>query len=104
MLITELSALFGRDLNKLMDELRAYPDEAALWWLPEPSPGSDIKNSAGTLALHLVGNLRHFVGADLGGVPYVRDRVAEFGLWNVPRSVRLGTSHARVRVSRYPLP
>jgi hypothetical protein len=84
-LLTELAALFERDLNKVMDELRAYPDEASVWWLPEATPDGKIKNSAGTLALHLVGNLRQFVGADLGGVAYLRDRAAEFGLRNVLR-------------------
>ena len=43
-------------------------------------------NAGGTLALHLVGNLRHFVGARLGGTPYVRDREREFAARDVPRS------------------
>jgi uncharacterized damage-inducible protein DinB len=37
-----------------------------------------ITNSAGNLALHACGNLRHFVGAVLGGTGYRRDRAAEF--------------------------
>jgi uncharacterized damage-inducible protein DinB len=37
-----------------------------------------VTNSAGNLALHIAGNLRHFVGAVLGGTGYVRDRDAEF--------------------------
>ena len=37
-----------------------------------------ITNTGGTLALHIAGNLRHFLGNTLGGVPYTRDREAEF--------------------------
>ncbi|WP_293914081.1 DinB family protein [Deinococcus sp.] len=98
--LTELSALFGRDLQKLMDELRAYPDEASIWWLPEASAGSDIKNSAGTLALHLVGNLRHLIGAELGGLPYARDWAAEFSLRNVPRAELLAALDETAKIVR----
>ena len=47
--------------------------------------GGETKNSAGTLALHLVGNLEHFIGSAMGGTGYQRDRDAEFGDRNVPR-------------------
>lgn len=62
-----------RDLASLAAQLAAYPDDASLW---REAPG--ISNPGGTLALHLAGNLRHFVGAQLGGTAYVRDREAEF--------------------------
>ena len=68
-----IRALLVRDLGSLRAQLEDYPDEAALWALPE-----DTANSAGTLALHVAGNLRHFVGALLGDSGYVRDRDAEF--------------------------
>src|SRR4029077_3543264 len=42
-------------------------------------------NSAGNLALHICGNLQHFVGAVLGKTGYVRDRDAEFTRKDVPR-------------------
>jgi uncharacterized damage-inducible protein DinB len=35
-------------------------------------------NSVGHLVLHLTGNLNHYVGAQLGGTNYVRDRQKEF--------------------------
>jgi uncharacterized damage-inducible protein DinB len=35
-------------------------------------------NSVGHLILHLAGNLNHFVGGQLGGSGYVRDREREF--------------------------
>ena len=69
-----------RELDRLARLVESYPDEAGLWRLE-----GSVSNSAGTLALHLAGNLEHFVGAVLGGTGYVRDREAEFGDRNVPR-------------------
>lgn len=43
-------------------------------WAKPVEPG----NSIGHLILHLTGNLNHFVGAQLGGSGYVRDREREF--------------------------
>ncbi len=37
-----------------------------------------VTNTGGTLALHIAGNIRHFLGKLLGGIPYSRDRDAEF--------------------------
>jgi uncharacterized damage-inducible protein DinB len=45
-----------------------------------------ISNVAGTLVLHLAGNLQHYLGARLGRTGYVRDRPAEFARRDVPRS------------------
>jgi uncharacterized damage-inducible protein DinB len=70
-----------RDLKGVRRELEAYPDERDLWRLP---PG--IANSAGTLALHLAGNVQHFFGAVMGGTGYKRDRAAEFSRRDVPRA------------------
>jgi len=69
----DLLVLFRRDLGCLRREVEAFPDDATLW---RTLPG--ISNSAGNLALHVAGNLRHFVGAVLGGTGYVRDRDREF--------------------------
>jgi len=80
-LLQSLEALFTRELNTLRAELEAYPDEADLWKTP---PG--ISNSGGNLALHLTGNLQHFIGAVLGKSGYVRNRDAEFGSRNVSRA------------------
>ena len=70
-----------RELRALRRELDAYPDDASVWALP---PG--ITNSAGTLLLHLAGNLQHFVGRQLGGTTYMRDRDAEFARRGVTRA------------------
>jgi uncharacterized damage-inducible protein DinB len=74
-------ALFLRELRALRREIEAYPDEQQLW----ATPGG-VTNSAGNLALHLCGNLQHFIGAHLGATGYVRYRDAEFARRNVPRA------------------
>jgi uncharacterized damage-inducible protein DinB len=73
-------AVLLRDLAAFRREIEAYPDEESPWALPPGFP-----NSAGTLALHVAGNLQHFIGAILGGTGYVRDRAAEFSARGVPR-------------------
>jgi len=77
---THLHAVLLRDLRGLRRELDAYPDDDAVWETP---PG--ISNSCGTLVLHLVGNLRTYVGHVLGGVAYERDRPREFAARGLPR-------------------
>jgi hypothetical protein len=79
-LAEELAALFVRDLTRLAQQLRAFPDTAAVWKL---APG--VSNAAGTLALHLEGNLREYVGRQLGGVEYRRDRPREFSARGIER-------------------
>ncbi|MCS4435364.1 DUF1572 family protein [Aquiflexum gelatinilyticum] len=76
-----LIQLFERDLKKLISELEAYKDEKNIWEV-----SGIITNSAGTLALHLVGNLNHFIGAVMGNTGYIRNREAEFSLRNIPRA------------------
>jgi uncharacterized damage-inducible protein DinB len=81
-MITEtIRTLFLRELRALRREIEAYPDEALLW----ATPGGTT-NSAGNLALHLCGNLQHFIGGKLGDTGYVRDRDAEFARRGVSRA------------------
>jgi uncharacterized damage-inducible protein DinB len=70
---SELAAVFRRDLTKVVQQLQAFPDGPVLWQL---APG--VTNSAGNLALHLEGNLREFIGRQLGAVAYQRRREQEF--------------------------
>lgn len=81
-----------RELERLAEEVRTYPDEESLWQV-----AGDTKNAGGTLALHLVGNLQHYVGAVLGHTGYVRDREAEFGDRAVPREQILARVEACLR-------
>jgi hypothetical protein len=68
-----IAALLERELAAFQRELDLFPDDEALW---RTLPG--VPNSAGNLALHVAGNLQHFVGAVLGGSAYVRNRDGEF--------------------------
>ncbi len=69
-----------RDANKLKEEISLYRNETDLWALK-----GDVKNSGGTLTLHLIGNLKHFIGAQLGNTGYVRNRDKEFADRDIPR-------------------
>ncbi len=62
-LAAELAAPFHRDLTRLLEEISAFPGEDLLW---RKLPG--ISNSAGHLMLHLEGNLREYIGRQLGGL------------------------------------
>ena len=79
--IESISQLYERDLDKLLQELKAYKNEENLWLID-----GEIANSGGNLVLHLCGNLRHFIGAMLGGTSFIRQRDDEFALKDVKRS------------------
>jgi uncharacterized damage-inducible protein DinB len=81
MLLRAVAAIFDRDLRALAREVEAYADERDLWRVPPGTP-----NSAGTLVLHLTGNLQHYLGAHLGGTGYRRNRAAEFADRDLPRA------------------
>ncbi len=72
--------LFDRDLKKLKDEISAFKDEKNLWKI-----SGEIKNPAGNLCLHLCGNLKTFIGANLGHSGFVRDRDSEFSSSNISK-------------------
>jgi uncharacterized damage-inducible protein DinB len=69
------TALIGKleELAREVHDLAGGLSDQELWARPL-EPG----NSVGHLVLHLAGNLNHFVGAQLGGSGYVRDREREF--------------------------
>jgi hypothetical protein len=85
MCVEDLRRVFLRDTESLRAELSAYPHEHQIWVAP---PGT--KNSAGTLVLHLTGNLQHYIGAELGRTGYVRDRDAEFSMRSLSRADLIG--------------
>jgi uncharacterized damage-inducible protein DinB len=76
--------LIVRELTGFANELNLCADDGVIW---QTVPG--VSNSLGTLAVHVCGNLRHFVGGVLGHSGYVRDRAAEFSRTAVPRAVLL---------------
>lgn len=79
-LLDDLSRVLVRDLEAVSREVDAYAHDEELW-----RPLSGMSNCGGTLVLHLVGNLRFFVGAVLGSTGYVRDREREFSQRDVTR-------------------
>lgn len=79
-MLNSLIDLFERDLQKLEKEILAYQNEKNLWLLDK-----QIANTAGNLALHLCGNLQHFIGALLGKSGYIRNRDLEFAQKKVKR-------------------
>ena len=81
MLITTLKLLFERDLKKLKSEIELYKNEKNLWRTEK-----DIANSAGNLCLHLIGNLKTYIGAQFGKTNYIRHRVLEFSSKDIPRT------------------
>ena len=89
----ELAALFNRDLAKLSKQTEAFPTDELLW---QTLPG--VINSAGNLALHIEGNLSEFVGRQLGGLPYQRNRELEFSSKSGSRA-ELSTRLAKLRES-----
>lgn len=84
MTITHLLPLYERDINALIQEISFYKNEADLW-----SIKGDIKNCPATLGLHIAGNLKHFIGTQLGKTSYIRNRDKEFAERNVPKAIIL---------------
>lgn len=78
---TILQTIILRELAAVRRSVEAYPDDASVWAQPAGLP-----NAAGTLVLHLAGNLRHYIGTTLGGDAYTRDRPAEFSRRDVSRA------------------
>jgi hypothetical protein len=75
-----LAELYERDLLKLRDEVKNFKDDYNIWRKTD-----GISNSAGTLVLHLMGNLNFCIGAKIGNTGYVRNREHEFSATDVPR-------------------
>jgi uncharacterized damage-inducible protein DinB len=78
---SELISLFTRDLRRVAQEIEAFPTDESLW---QTAPG--VTNSAGNLALHLEGNLREYIGRQLGGIAYTRQRPLEFSTTGLTRA------------------
>ncbi|HVO82041.1 MAG TPA: DinB family protein [Terriglobales bacterium] len=67
---------FAERYNSLADKVRELAGpltEEQFWRKPFP-----FGNSFGHLVLHLTGNLNYYIGAQVAGTEYVRDRDREF--------------------------
>jgi len=73
MVVEALKELYTRDLNTLKIEIELYKNEATLWKIE-----NSIQNSGGNLCLHLIGNLKTYIGNGLAQIGYVRQREFEF--------------------------
>ena len=80
-LSADAARLLIRELETMEREIDLFPDDESVW---QTVPG--VSNSAGNLALHLAGNLQHYVGAVLGSSGYVRNRPVEFSSRLLPKS------------------
>ena len=76
-----LSTLVSRSLSSHFERVRRNVHAVVepisserLWTRPFP-----YGNSVGHLLLHLTGNLSYYIGAQIAGTGYVRDRPREFG-------------------------
>lgn len=72
--------LYRRDLNRVKQEILLYKNTATLW-----KTDKSITNSGGNLCLHLIGNLKAFIGDALAQTGYSRDRDFEFSGKDVTR-------------------
>ncbi len=88
-----LSELFERDLLKLKDEINNFKDENNSW-----RAADGITNPAGTLVLHLLGNLNYTIGTLIGGTGYLRNREQEFSLKGVPREKLVADIESTIEV------
>jgi uncharacterized damage-inducible protein DinB len=99
MLANTLTALFERDLKKVINELELYRNEADLWRVEK-----EIANSAGNLVLHLIGNLNTYIGKELGQTGYVRNRELEFSLKDVSREELIAKLNETIAIIKNALP
>lgn len=84
-MIESLRRILLRDIDALRHEIELFSTDEDLWLT---LPGTS--NPPGALALHICGNLQHFIGATLGGTGYRRNREAEFAARGLPRRHILG--------------
>lgn len=96
---SNLVTLLARELRAFARELDLFPDDETVW---KTAPG--ITNSAGNLALHVAGNLQHFVGTVLGASGYVRNRELEFSRSSGSRAEIKGELEAAARIVEKVLP
>ena len=76
MLTIEIAALRARMTRVFPAQVRAAVEpltDEQLWWRP-----NETSNSIGNLVVHLAGSLNYYLARNIGGIPFERDRAAEF--------------------------
>lgn len=71
---------FIKNLETLQDELNMFKNENDIWKL-----SGSINNTCGNLAMHLCGNLNHYIGFAIGKNGYTRNRDLEFSIKGLSR-------------------
>lgn len=71
---------YFRMIQAKVQELAVPLSSEQLWVRPYP-----YGNSIGNLILHLTGNLNYYIGAQIGGTGYVRQRPLEFSSSGKPK-------------------
>lgn len=99
MMIQPYLDFFLRDLDKVKEELLLYKNENDLWTVK-----GDMQNAAGTLTLHLIGNLKHFIGAQIGFTGYIRNRDKEFSDRNISREKLISEVEEAISIVKKVLP
>lgn len=66
---SRITAVFPAQIRAAVDSLT----DEQIWWRP-----NETSNSVGNLVLHLAGSLNLYLNRNVGGIPYERDRPAEF--------------------------
>lgn len=75
-----LATFYQRDILRLIEEINSFKDEENLW-----RTKGLVKNSAGNLALHIIGGTNYLIGTTLADTGYVRNRDLEFNRKGVDR-------------------
>ncbi len=94
-----LQEMLVNDLTKLKSELNLYKNENDIWQIR-----GEIKNSAGNLCLHLLGNINHTIGNLIGGTGYQRNREEEFTKKNISRAALVKMIDTTINVVKKSLP
>jgi len=93
MFLADSRKLLGKEHSRNIVKCLQQLSEKEIWWRP-----NSASNSAGNLVLHLCGNVRQWITANLGENPDVRDRDSEFAERGpIPRKVLTARLEKTVR-------
>jgi len=94
----DIATMLVRELEGFEREVLLFPSDESLW---QTLPG--LTNTAGNLALHVAGNLQHYIGTVLGKTAYKRDRNMEFSRRSGTRAEVVAELRQAATVVRYVL-
>ena len=80
MITTILIDLYGKELDKLKNEINTYESDDLIW-----KQADGIQLTGGNLCLYMAGNLQHYIGAMIGDSGYIRNKEAELKAKNVSK-------------------